>query len=645
MIFHRMGLSFLCVVWFAVVSRSQTNTYILNGSATQDNCNCYTLTSAANDQSGSVWNGSQISLQQPFNFSFNVFLGCKDSVGADGIVFILQTVPTSVGAVGGGIGFDGVSPSVGIALDTWQNIETNDPPYDHISIQANGITNHGADLAGPVPASADIANIEDCKWHVFRISWDPVTKMLRSWFDDNLRVEAQVDLAGTIFTNHPGVYWGFSAATGGANNLQQFCTALNPGFTTNFVNNAACVGNGPVQFTNTSVSFAPIARFHWDFGDGTSSALANPPPHLYTVPGLYKVKLAITGFDGCNSDTLEKIIAIGDYPVAAFDVYDTCAGTKPRITDRSSLSVGHISQWKWQLGGNSVATPVQAQLDNLAPGDYTMQLIVESNYGCSSAPVQKRFTVKPVPFIDAQSRGMCINEPVLFKGEQTDNATNISNWSWNFGDGRSSSAREIAHVYSSTGKYTVQLDAKADNGCTARTDTVLLHISEAVANAGNDTVILKAKPFRLHGTGGTSYSWSPAQAMSDPGIPNPVVDPGDDITYKLIVTTAEGCTDDDEVAITVFKGSDIFVPTAFSPNNDGINERFKPYYAGIKTLGHFTVYNRWGQVAFSSNNIDAGWDGMINGIKQAAGVYVWRLKAVDYAGKIYEIAGTVTLIR
>src|SRR5678809_1623342 len=153
---------------FPLFSFSQ---YILNGAATQNSCNCYTLTPAAFTQAGSVWNANKINLNNPFDFSFNVFLGCQDVNGADGIVFMLQPISTSIGSTGEGMGFSGITPSIGITLDTWQNFNLNDPVYDHISIQANGNPAHGSDLAGPVQASTSSDNIEDCLWHIFPVSY------------------------------------------------------------------------------------------------------------------------------------------------------------------------------------------------------------------------------------------------------------------------------------------------------------------------------------------------------------------------------------------------------------------------------------------------------------------------------------------
>jgi PKD repeat protein len=330
-------LLIVVMVYFAIPANTQSNMYILNGSARQDNCNCYTLTNSSNSQSGSVWNADKINLNNSFDFIFNVYLGCKDGDGADGMVFILQPLSTSIGAAGGGMGFYGVAPSVGIALDTWRNTGLNDPSFDHISIQVNGNSNHANDLAGPVQASATSVNIEDCKWHTLRISWDASAHWLRSYFDNVPRVQAQVDLIANVFRNDSMVFWGFGASTGAYNNQQKFCTALTPSFTSNFTNNANCVGNS-VVFQNQSRSFAPIRDHYWDFGDGITSNAADPA-HIYSAPGLYTVKLTETGLDGCNSDTARKIIEIGDYPIADFDIFDSCTGKAPRIIDRSSLKL------------------------------------------------------------------------------------------------------------------------------------------------------------------------------------------------------------------------------------------------------------------------------------------------------------------
>jgi gliding motility-associated-like protein len=620
--------------------------YILNGAATQNSCNCYTLTTQTLTQSGSVWNSNKIDLNNTFDFNFNVFLGCQDSTGADGIVFILQPISTSLGATGEGMGFLGVSPSVGISLDTWQNLNLNDPFYDHISIQANGVVAHGSDLAGPVQASPGTYNIEDCAWHTFRISWDPATQWLRAYFDGNLRVETQVNLIRTIFNNDPNVFWGFTAATGGASNLQQFCTALNPGFSTNVVGNSTCA-NQPITFTDNSVSFAPVRSWFWDFGDGTTSTQKNPPSHLYPGPGIYPVKMVITGLDGCVSDTLKRIVTIGTKPVADFQVFDTCAGSAVRLINQSTNLIGTINQWTWLIDNAVVNGPPAAS----TPGPHTIKLVVKTDIGCESDTLTKTFTANPVPVIDMMDTKGCINDPVNFSATQIDNATTITQWNWDFGNGATSSIQNPTNTFFRAGNIAVHVNAVASNGCVSQDVIKNIPIGKITVKTNRDTTILPDIPFLLTTTwsavpsNNTSFLWTPTVGLSDPFIQNPEVSIKDDVTYIVKTTTPEGCEATDTVNIKVFKGSAVYVPTGFTPNGDGRNDYLRGLYIGIKKVHYFRVYNRWGQQIFSTNSLIEGWDGTINRVKQPTGTFVWMLKAEDLAGKIYEMQGISTLIR
>ena len=135
---------FLYLLVLLTVSQKQYAQYTLNNNAFQNACNEYRLTEYVNGQRGSVWNNTKINLTQSFDFNFSVFLGKNDSPGADGMAFVLQPISTSVGTSGGGMGYQGVTPSVGITIDTYQNGTDNDPTFDHIAIQLNGNINHSS---------------------------------------------------------------------------------------------------------------------------------------------------------------------------------------------------------------------------------------------------------------------------------------------------------------------------------------------------------------------------------------------------------------------------------------------------------------------------------------------------------------------
>ena len=164
----------------------------------------FTLTPNLTDRHGTVWNNNKIDLNNSFDFTFKVFLGCSDNNGADGIAFVLQSVSTSVGTGGGGggMGFEGIAPSVAVTLDTYQNTSPdNDPSYDHIAIQLNGNLNHSSSttLTPLTPISATNNNVEDCQNHTLRVVWDASTKNLSTYFDQQPRVNATMDFVNMVF--------------------------------------------------------------------------------------------------------------------------------------------------------------------------------------------------------------------------------------------------------------------------------------------------------------------------------------------------------------------------------------------------------------------------------------------------------------
>jgi gliding motility-associated-like protein len=181
-------------------------------------------------------------------------------------------------------------------------------------------------------------------------------------------------------------------------------------------------------------------------------------------------------------------------------------------------------------------------------------------------------------------------------------------------------------------------------------DTVVVIVQpKIIANAGRDTTVVVGQPLLFNGTGGVNYLWVPAFGLSNPNIRNPIGRYGtetDSVRYKMIAYDEIGCADSAYVTVYVYKTNPtVFVPTAFTPNNDGLNDVIRPIAVGIRRINYFAVYNRWGERVFYTTANKHGWDGMINGKKQGTGVYVWMVHAEDYLGKQVFLKGTVALIR
>lgn len=178
-------------------------------------------------------------------------------------------------------------------------------------------------------------------------------------------------------------------------------------------------------------------------------------------------------------------------------------------------------------------------------------------------------------------------------------------------------------------------------------DSVRIRVIPPVpAFAGNDTAIVLGQPLQLRATGGSFYNWSPPTGLSNPNVGNPIATLSNDFTYSVRVSTPEGCFAYDTVNVKVFfTDPDIFVPTAFTPNNDGKNDKLKPIPVGVQSMEYFRVYNRYGQLVFSTSTIGEGWDGRINGKDQVNSSYAWYVQGTDYLGRRIFKKGTSTLIR
>ncbi|MCB0600212.1 MAG: gliding motility-associated C-terminal domain-containing protein [Saprospiraceae bacterium] len=213
------------LLFLVLFPRTSSAQFQINGAARRLDSICYELTQDVMFVAGSIWNVNQINLNESFEAIMDIFLGCTDANGADGIVFGFQPVSTSIGEAGEGLGFQFVRPSIGIEFDTWQNFNLDDPAYDHIAIIRNGDVDHGSNntLAGPVQALASSPNIEDCQYHNVRVVWDAQVHRLDVYMDCDLRLSYQGDIVTNIFGGIPYVFWGFTSATGGSSNVQRIC--------------------------------------------------------------------------------------------------------------------------------------------------------------------------------------------------------------------------------------------------------------------------------------------------------------------------------------------------------------------------------------------------------------------------------------
>ncbi len=178
-------------------------------------------------------------------------------------------------------------------------------------------------------------------------------------------------------------------------------------------------------------------------------------------------------------------------------------------------------------------------------------------------------------------------------------------------------------------------------------DTFTVKVVRLFANAGpSDTSVVLGQPLQLLATGSEIYLWTPDTYLNNPNIANPISLPQNNITYTVSVSNAAGCTASDTIKVKVYYlPPGMYVPSAFTPGKDRLNDLFRPIALGIRSLEYFRVFNRWGQLMYMTNRIDEGWDGTFKGTPQDPGSFVWEAGATDYKGiKLYK-KGSVILIR
>jgi gliding motility-associated-like protein len=159
-------------------------------------------------------------------------------------------------------------------------------------------------------------------------------------------------------------------------------------------------------------------------------------------------------------------------------------------------------------------------------------------------------------------------------------------------------------------------------------------------DCGNDSAILIAN-------GGVSYTWSPNLYITRNNGNKITVKPYQNTFYTVRGRNESGCFGQDSITVYYFKEGNqkIFMPTAFTPNNDGKNDVYRPTFIGPSAKYSFRIYNRWGQLVFETKIPGVGWDGTEKGIPQKGDVYVFYVIAEGGCNGRFEQKGTFTLIR
>ncbi len=250
-------------------------------------------------------------------------------------------------------------------------------------------------------------------------------------------------------------------------------------------------GTSPLTVAFQDGSHGQIQAREWNFGDGTSSSLANPV-HTYDVPGVYDVSLRVTGPNGTNTETLLRAVRVdevGERPVAAF-LSTIPAGTAPHEVFFTDASAGLVDTYRWEFGDGTISNERNPVHVYQLPGSYNLSLRVQ---GPGGIDLEERLgfivvggSVAPptAGFSSTATRGGC----PLNVGFSDESSSDVTSWLWSFGDGATSTQRDPVHVYDEPGTYSVALAVSGPGGVGGTSEPGWITVDEIGSTLAADFV-------------------------------------------------------------------------------------------------------------------------------------------------------------
>jgi len=391
-----------------------------------------------------------------------------------------------------------------------------------------------------------------------------------------------------------------------------------------------------VQFNITDTS--DIAELIWYFGDGASSTEINPQ-HQYNIKGDVVPRLYL----GCNKQFTYDTLHISNV-FAQFEIQNPksiyCENEIISVSNNSESSSGYI----WKLNNNTISTDITPGNITLNESGYnSLSLITNDENNCYDTIIELLYAY-PEPEINLRynNTGICVDDIVTI--DVATNSSNIIEWNPDSGIIDTSNYSIIVSP-----EFTTKYVAKVTdgNGCINKDSVIVfVHPIPVVTRIPvDDTTISIGQTISLivNTSSTVNYSWLPDESISCLKCNNPEVNPEKDITYFLTIT--DQCYElTEEFNITVIKDYTLVVADAFTPNDDGDNDRIYVQGKNIAQLIEFKIYNRLGNMVFSTDDINEGWDGTYQGKKLKADNYSYFVRAYTNHNHEVFLKGTFMLI-
>ncbi|MFN4914027.1 MAG: PKD domain-containing protein [Sphingomonadales bacterium] len=421
------------------------------------------------------------------------------------------------------------------------------------------------------------------------------------------------------------------------------------------VPDSTCLGKTKFDFTNTTSFNGPLT-YNWSLGDGAKATTKDVVQKDYASAGNYTVKLIVTSLAGCK-DSITRLVKVFPIPQASFTINDDLQclnGNNFIITDNSNTNgaTGVSYSWTMTPGGTFTGKnyPNQIFTDT---GNYSLKLDVLSDRGCGTS-MTKTMYVAETPYVNVTfDPDACQGESVSFASTTLINKGFIAGYSWNFGDGSNASVANPSKVYNTSGNFNVSLTVTSSNGCTATSTAKPMTIfAKPVANFTSEYLLSRGMEtdwkFVFTGSNAAGYDWrfEDGQNSNSGGPLFLTFNDTGNFRVKLIVTSPDFCID--SVSRNIFLKPELllWLPTSFTPNNDGLNETFGPNTTFGLSKYNMKIYDRWGGLIFTTNDPAKSWNGTdAKGDPLPEGVYAYTINFRYIDGKLFVYKGSVTILR
>lgn len=400
-----------------------------------------------------------------------------------------------------------------------------------------------------------------------------------------------------------------------------------------------CIGQNAQLAATVSGGSTPYS-YQWSTGASADSISVNPTASTnYTV--------TVTDANGCLAGTQSISVSLNPpLNITAAGPAGICSGEQVNLTSLATGGNGNYT-YSWNNGLFNTANATDSPTT-----DMTYTVVVTDNCGTPSAMAQVNVIVSPDPTVDfgpGHIRG-CAPLTINFDDRSTTLAG--STYTWSFGDSGNSSDQNPEHVYTTAGSYDVTLEVTNSYGCSSvMVVPNLINVFDSpnaqfVSQPEETTILEPSISFTNNSTNADYYTWDFGDGSALVNDINPTHAYADTGTYlvTLITINNAGCADTIRGYVEVGDAFTIYIPNAFTPNFDQVNDHFNASGIGWADFNLY-ILDRWGLNLYHSTDREKPWDGTFHGEACQADTYVYKIQVHDTKGKLHSFIGHVSLVR